>query len=89
MYIVGGFQGKIYVSILLVISFPVLVRNLSAKHKWQDALSEGVNGLGCCGGRGVPWGDAGAEDRAQVRLHPGAGDKGEGEGREGERESRG
>lgn len=74
-------------SILLVISFPVLVRNLSAKHKWQDALREGVNGLGRCGGRGVPWGDAAAGDRAQVRLHPAAGDKGEGEGRR--KESRG
>lgn len=73
--------------ILLVISFPVLVRNLSARHKWQDALSEGVNDLGFCGGRGVPWGDAG--DRPQVRLPPVAGDKGEGEGREGERESLG
>lgn len=32
--------------ILLVTSFPVLVRNLSAKCKWQDALCEGVNGRG-------------------------------------------
>ncbi|RMC02155.1 hypothetical protein DUI87_21322 [Hirundo rustica rustica] len=53
------------------------MRNLSAKHKWQDALSEGVNGLGHCGGRGVPWGDADAGDRPQARLHPVAGDKGE------------
>lgn len=65
----------------------MLDRNLSAKHKWQDALSEGVNGLGCCGGRSAPWGDAAAGDRPQVRLHPAVGDKGEGEGREGERES--
>lgn len=54
------------VRVLLVISFPVLVRNLSAKHKWLDALSEGVNGLGCCGGRGALWGDADAGDRSRV-----------------------
>lgn len=59
--------GYISVSVLLVISFPVLVRNLYAKHKWQDALSEGVNGFGRCGVRGVPWGDADAGDRPPCR----------------------
>lgn len=57
--------------VLLVTSFLVLVRNLSAKCKWQDALCEGVNGLWRCGGRGVPWGDGAAGDRPRVRLHPG------------------
>lgn len=69
--------------------FPVLVRNLSAGYKWQDALTGGVDGLGRGGGRGVPCGNADAGDRPQVRLHPVAGDKGGGEGREGERESLG
>ncbi|KAI1235828.1 hypothetical protein IHE44_0001916 [Lamprotornis superbus] len=49
----------------------------TARHKWLDALSEGVNGLGHCGGRDAPWLDADAGDRPQVRLHPSAGDKGE------------
>lgn len=73
--------------VLLVISFPVLVRNLSAKHKRQDALNEGVNGFGHCGGTRVSWGDADAGDRPQVKLHPASGDKGKDEGRERERES--
>lgn len=60
----------------------MLVRNLSAKCKWQDALCEGVNGRGRCGGRGVPWGDAAAGDRPQVRLHPAVGDKKVREGKE-------